>query len=80
VNKCDVWRNRASKSKEIATLAANWLGAEAHQIARDGNTFTHDRERRKEVLARLCSQLRKNASGSSLLSHTSCCSFIRVQG
>ncbi|MDA8346613.1 MAG: IS1634 family transposase [Thermaerobacter sp.] len=78
----------------ISYTGANWEGVEGLLIrvkpmGVDGETYVvchnpkqevHDWERRKEVLARLRSQLHKNPSGSSLLRNTSYRSFIRVQG
>lgn len=78
----------------LSYRGANWKDVDDLKISvkpmgADGETYivcynpkeeVHDRERRKEILARLRERLQENPSGSSLLRNTSFKSYVRIKG
>jgi len=87
-------RMTRTSEEAISYTGANWQDVEGLRIRLkpmgvDGETFIvchnpeeekHDRERRRELVARLREQLKKNPSGSDLLRNSSYRSYLRVQG
>ena len=87
-------RMTRTAEEAISYTGANWQDVEGLRIRLkpmgvDGETYIvchnpeeekHDRERRRELVARLREQLKKNPSGSDLLRNSSYRSYLRVQG